>query len=88
MSDPNWNKGYYYDGVFPHVGMKVFRILFIYLFLLFHYFFKKLAREMATISYRSGPEWEKRFGRKRTNNSEIPSLCPDFQIETYLDHQV
>ena len=24
MMDPNWNKGYYYDSVLPHIGMKVF----------------------------------------------------------------
>ncbi|RKP12474.1 homoserine O-acetyltransferase [Piptocephalis cylindrospora] len=47
----------------------------------------KLAREVATISYRSGPEWERRFGRKRVNPQETPALCADFLIETYLDHQ-
>ena len=26
MSDPNWNKGDYYDGQFPFVGMKVRRM--------------------------------------------------------------
>ncbi|KAH3682266.1 hypothetical protein WICPIJ_006776 [Wickerhamomyces pijperi] len=66
MSDPNWNRGHYYDSVPPHVGMK-------------------LSREIATITYRSGPEWELRFGRDRI--AEKPSLCPDFLIETYLDHQ-
>ncbi|OAD73460.1 hypothetical protein PHYBLDRAFT_88026, partial [Phycomyces blakesleeanus NRRL 1555(-)] len=68
MSDPNWNKGFYYKSVPPHVGMK-------------------LAREIATISYRSGPEWEQRFGRKRAHEDQSPALCPDFLIETYLDHQ-
>ncbi|KAI8065457.1 homoserine O-acetyltransferase [Gongronella butleri] len=68
MSDPNWNKGFYYKGVPPHVGMK-------------------LAREIATITYRSGPEWELRFGRKRAQENQSPALCPDFLIETYLDHQ-
>ncbi|PHJ22384.1 homoserine o-acetyltransferase [Cystoisospora suis] len=29
----------------------------------------KLAREIATITYRSGPEWEKRFGRQRVHHS-------------------
>lgn len=62
--------------------------------------------EIATITYRSGPEWEQRFGRRRRNitppppspssspssssSSSLPSppvLCPDFLIETYLDHQ-
>ena len=46
----------------------------------------KLAREIATITYRSGPEWEKRFGRQRADPSRPPALCPDFLIETYLDH--
>ncbi|KAI9137646.1 Alpha/Beta hydrolase protein, partial [Paraphysoderma sedebokerense] len=75
MSDPNWKKGYYYDSIPPHVGMK-------------------LARQVATISYRSGPEWEQRFGRRlareeRSKNpsSTFPSLCPEFSIETYLEHQ-
>ncbi|KAF9353292.1 hypothetical protein BGX26_008925 [Mortierella sp. AD094] len=68
MADPNWNKGFYYDKVPPHGGMK-------------------LAREIATISYRSGPEWEQRFGRKRSQPNTTPSLCADFLIETYLDHQ-
>ncbi|XP_002736918.1 uncharacterized protein LOC100374280 [Saccoglossus kowalevskii] len=47
----------------------------------------KLAREIATISYRSGPEWEHRFGRKKLNGGESPSLCPHFLIESYLDYQ-
>ncbi|KAI9228461.1 MAG: homoserine O-acetyltransferase [Piptocephalis tieghemiana] len=47
----------------------------------------KLAREVATISYRSGPEWERRFGRRRVKPQESPALCADFLIETYLDHQ-
>ena len=25
MSDPNWNNGFYYDGLPPHVGMKLAR---------------------------------------------------------------
>jgi homoserine O-acetyltransferase len=68
MADPNWKRGWYYDGIPPHVGMK-------------------LAREIATITYRSGPEWENRFGRDRVDPSRSPALCPDFLIETYLDHQ-
>lgn len=67
MSDPNWNRGFYYDGIPPHVGMK-------------------LAREIATITYRSGPEWEYRFGRNRADESKAPALCADFLVETYLDH--
>ncbi|KAJ3274572.1 hypothetical protein HDV01_002414 [Terramyces sp. JEL0728] len=47
----------------------------------------KLARTIATITYRSGPEWEERFGRVRANPEEEPSFVPDFLIETYLNHQ-
>ncbi|KAJ2162790.1 homoserine O-acetyltransferase [Coemansia sp. RSA 552] len=68
MADPNFNRGFYYDGVLPHVGMK-------------------LARAVATVTYRSGPEWELRFGRRRRAPDQPPALCPDFLIETYLDHQ-
>lgn len=46
----------------------------------------KLAREIATITYRSGPEWEQRFGVERADPTKKPALCPDFLIETYLDH--
>lgn len=65
--DPNWSRGFYYDSIPPHGGMK-------------------LAREIATVTYRSGPEWEQRFGRRRADSSRPPALCPDFLIETYLDH--
>ncbi|PVF93187.1 homoserine acetyltransferase [Serendipita vermifera] len=78
MADPNWNNGFYYDGLPPHTGMK-------------------LARQIATITYRSGPEWDQRFGRrfrdapaqqsKNGDGPRLPALCPDFLIETYLDHQ-
>ena len=67
MIDPNWSRGFYYNGIPPHAGMK-------------------LAREIATVTYRSGPEWEQRFGRRRADSSKPPALCPDFLIETYLDH--
>lgn len=67
LNDPNWNRGYYYGQIPPHVGMK-------------------LAREIATITYRSGPEWEQRFGRRRADKDKPPALCPDFLVETYLDH--
>lgn len=67
MSDPNWKRGFYYNGIPPHIGMK-------------------LAREVATITYRSGPEWEYRFGRNRADDSKAPAFCPDFLVETYLDH--
>ncbi|KAJ3974259.1 Alpha/Beta hydrolase protein [Lentinula raphanica] len=75
MADPNWNYGFYYDGLPPHTGMK-------------------LARQIATITYRSGPEWDLRFGRQMRplpeqppDKARAPALCPDFLIETYLDHQ-
>lgn len=68
MSDPNWNKGYYYNTSFPKMGMK-------------------LAREIATMTYRSGPEWDDRFGRGRIDENSYPSLCPTFLIESYLEHQ-
>ena len=67
MMDPNWSRGFYYNKIPPHAGMK-------------------LAREIATVTYRSGPEWEQRFGRRRADPSQPPALCPDFLIETYLDH--
>lgn len=67
MTDPNWARGFYYDGMPPHVGMK-------------------LARQIATVTYRSGPEWEQRFGRRRADPSRPPALCPDYLVETYLDH--
>jgi len=56
----------------------------------------KLARQIATITYRSGPEWDQRFDRKlrrlpeseqTTSTIRQPALCPDFLIETYLDRQ-
>lgn len=73
MVDPNWNRGFYYsDG--PN-GPKVLPHAGM-----------KLAREIATVTYRSGPEWEQRFGRRRADPSKPPALCPDFLIETYLDH--
>ncbi|RPB25036.1 hypothetical protein L211DRAFT_836900 [Terfezia boudieri ATCC MYA-4762] len=46
----------------------------------------KLAREIATITYRSGPDWAQRLGRQRADENKAPALCPDFLIETYLDH--
>jgi homoserine acetyltransferase len=45
----------------------------------------KLAREIATITYRSGPEWDARFARTRLSPSSPPAFCADYQIERYLD---
>lgn len=44
-------------------------------------------REVATIGYRSGPEWARRFGHKRAHPEQSPDFCPDYLIETYLDRQ-
>lgn len=68
MSDPNWNKGHYYDGKYPKMGMK-------------------LAREIATTTYRSGPEWDERFARKRIDSKKPTTLCPTFLIESYIEYQ-
>ena len=45
----------------------------------------RVAREMGTLTYRSGPEWMERFGR--TRNEGPPSLTEDFQVESYLAYQ-
>lgn len=68
MSDPNWNKGHYYDNKYPKMGMK-------------------LAREIATMTYRSGPEWDKRFARNRIDEEAAVTLCPTFIIESYIEYQ-
>jgi len=48
---------------------------------------QKVAREIGTITYRSGPEWLDRFGRARSFPDRLPSLGEDFQVESYLVHQ-
>ncbi|KAJ8608826.1 hypothetical protein MRB53_039412 [Persea americana] len=63
MVDPNWSRGFYYDKVPPHAGMK-------------------LAREIATVTYRSGPEWEQRFGRRRADPSKPPALSKQWTCST------
>lgn len=92
MADPNWNHGFYYDGLPPHTGMKLARRAYS---LTFNELYSRYLVEIATITYRSGPEWDLRFGRQMRQLPEQPSdkprppaLCPDFLIETYLDHQV
>ena len=103
MSDPNWNNGFYYDGLPPHTGMKLARRTHV-LHIASENISFLMYLEIATITYRSGPEWDLRFGRKlrplpeSDSSSHIdatgrqlprkPALCPDFQIETYLDYQV
>eukprot|EP00471_Norrisiella_sphaerica_P012046 CAMPEP_0184504632 /NCGR_PEP_ID=MMETSP0113_2-20130426/52567_1 /TAXON_ID=91329 /ORGANISM="Norrisiella sphaerica, Strain BC52" /LENGTH=276 /DNA_ID=CAMNT_0026894285 /DNA_START=959 /DNA_END=1789 /DNA_ORIENTATION=- len=66
MADPNWNKGDYYDGLYPTEGLR-------------------LARQAGTITYRSGPEWQTRFGRSRTTNQL--KIGENFEIEKYIRHQ-
>lgn len=48
---------------------------------------QRVAREIGTITYRSGPEWQERFGRKRTSARQPPRLDVDFQVESYLAYQ-
>ena len=47
---------------------------------------QKIAREIGTITYRSGPEWQDRFGRARGRDGP-PRLDEDFEVERYLAHQ-
>jgi len=46
----------------------------------------RVAREIGTLTYRSGPEWRERFGRTRTKD-DLPRLDEDFQVESYLAYQ-
>jgi homoserine acetyltransferase len=43
--------------------------------------------EIATVTYRSGPEWNLRFGRKKIEDIKKLSLEPCYEIEKYLDYQ-
>ena len=45
-----------------------------------------MAREIGTLTYRSGPEWMERFGRSRIKD-DVPRLDEDFQVESYLAYQ-
>lgn len=45
-----------------------------------------LARQIGTITYRSGKEWDGRFARERTRPTPT-DLGIDFQIESYLSYQ-
>mmetsp|Transcript_145 Transcript_145/g.449 ORF Transcript_145/g.449 Transcript_145/m.449 type:complete len:412 (-) Transcript_145:169-1404(-) len=48
----------------------------------------KLAREIGTITYRSGLEWQARFGQARTPyETPIDEVHYEFEIERYLVHQ-
>ena len=43
-----------------------------------------LCRALATITYRSAPEWEGRFTERRQPDQD-PNFCPDFEVEHYLE---
>lgn len=47
----------------------------------------RVAREFGTVTYRSGPEWLERFGRRRVENGAPPSLTEDFLVESYIAYQ-
>lgn len=48
----------------------------------------RLARQLGTITYRSGQEWHQRFGQRRHKESTGPKdLKVEFEIERYLMHQ-
>lgn len=47
-----------------------------------------LARQMGTITYRSGPEWDRRFAReRRSSSSQEDPFAVEFEVESYLMHQ-
>ncbi len=47
----------------------------------------RLARKLGMITYRSGEEWNRRFGRERIAAEHTPGdlFCIDFEIESYLE---
>mmetsp|Transcript_96702 Transcript_96702/g.235092 ORF Transcript_96702/g.235092 Transcript_96702/m.235092 type:complete len:537 (+) Transcript_96702:99-1709(+) len=48
----------------------------------------RLARQLGTITYRSGQEWHQRFGQRRHKDAQAPKdLNVEFEIERYLMHQ-
>ncbi len=48
----------------------------------------RLARKLGMITYRSGKEWEIRFGRERISTEHPPGdpFVADFEVEAYLEH--
>jgi len=48
----------------------------------------RLARKLGMITYRSGEEWEQRFGRERVaaERQSGDAFGPDFEVEAYLEH--
>ena len=49
----------------------------------------RLARKLGTITYRSAAEWNQRFGRRRVPATAGLSgdFRPQFEVESYLEHQ-
>lgn len=49
----------------------------------------RLARKLGMITYRSGLEWETRFGRERApaDQHDVDPFFPEFEVEAYLEHQ-
>ena len=50
-----------------------------------------ICRKIATLTYRSGPEWNERFGRNKIQNGDLnmPRIDgAEFEIEDYIRHQV
>ncbi|KAN0137676.1 homoserine O-acetyltransferase [Lactarius tabidus] len=83
MADPNGKYEYelYYDRLPPHIGPKLAPTNLL-----------RNRNNYLSRSYRSGPECDIFFGRKlreslETVGTRTPALCPDFLIETYLDHR-
>ena len=48
----------------------------------------RLARKLGMITYRSGKEWEMRFGRERIAEERATGdpFAMDFEVEAYLEH--
>jgi homoserine O-acetyltransferase len=49
----------------------------------------RLARKLGTITYRGAREWDQRFGRQRVTDSSgvTGDARPQFEVESYLEHQ-
>jgi homoserine O-acetyltransferase len=49
----------------------------------------RLARKLGTITYRSADEWQQRFGRRRVPGAAgiAGDFRPQFEVESYLEHQ-
>ncbi len=45
----------------------------------------RLARKLGFISYRSGAEWDQRFGREPYHGAQLHPFAAGFQVESYLE---